>query len=933
MIENIKRMKEAHRVLCDFPFEIEKLQRGYAGRILRIDLDKNEVKILPLTQQMKDLWVGGKGFDLWLMFQEINKDTRWDSPQNPICFSSGPLGGTTSFPGSGKTLVTTISPITQSIMDCNVGGFFGPFLKFSGFDALVILGKAREESIIIIDAVNRKMTIETAPLESIDSHLLSEELTEMLADDELDKRNIAVVSSGSAAQHARMGILNFSFWDWRRKTARLKQAGRGGIGTVFRDKKLKALVVKNRGITPAWRIGESKAAAGITPKKISIQCANDIPEIDAIIEKWGKDPEFVIEMMLTLQERFRHISKTAIERLQEKTGIPQSYLYHIATFHRVFSLEPRGASTVQVCTGSACHARGAARIADCCERELGIKSGQTTPDKKFTLEAAACFGDCNSGPVVKIGKKIYDNVAAGDIAALLKQTGSKKKERGAFRKSPAEVAFFSKPPEIIFRNRDLVNLHKINRSMARGGYKSLKKVLAENNPAGIIDEIGRSGLRGRGGGGFPTGLKWAAAVKAAKEKNEIIYVVCNAAGSHVDRSLIECNPHALIEAMLIGAFAVGASEGFIYTRHDYNLVLKRLEKSIKAARENGFLGTRILGTDFSFNIRIQRGTGDFLCGESTALLAAMSGRAAEPRPKYNHNTEYGFRGKPTIVDNVETWLNIPVIIEKGAGWFAGIGSGAGSQSPRPGSTGTKIFSLSGNIVNAGLVEAPLGIKLREIVEDIGGGVANGRKLKAVQIGGPSGGYLPAGLLDIKIDFDSLREAGTLLGSGAVVVMDDRTCMVDAARIALSFLAAESCGKCTPCREGLYALENTLDRICSGGGRAGDIEFLEETAEMVADTSLCQLGGTAPNPVLSGLRYFRQEYEEHIAGKKCSGGCCKALITYKINDKCTGCTLCVNRCPTAAISGEDKKNHRIDSGKCIKCGICEEVCKFNAVEVE
>ncbi len=420
-------MRNAHEVLCEFKFEVKELNRGYADRALRVDLDKNEITIIPVTQQMKDLWIGGKGFDLWYMFQEINKDTKWDSHENPICFSSGPLGGTTSFPGSGKTLVTTVSPLTSSIMDCNVGGYFGPYLKFAGFDALVIVGKGSDEAIVYIDAVKERITIEKAPLESIDSHILAEELTEMYADDELDKRNIAVVSAGRGAQHTRMGVLNFSFWDWRRKVTRLKQAGRGGVGTVLRDKKLKAIVVKNRDITPAWRVAENKVAKMVAPKTISTtSCKHEIEELDGIIEKWGNDPEYAIEMMQDIQERFRHISKTAIDRILDKTGVPKAYLYHIATFYKSFSLEKKGDTIIQVCMGTACHVKGAAKILDSFERELGVKTGQTTDDKKFSLDAVACLGACSIAPVVKLGDEVHGNVQAKDVAKLLKQAGAKK---------------------------------------------------------------------------------------------------------------------------------------------------------------------------------------------------------------------------------------------------------------------------------------------------------------------------------------------------------------------------------------------------------------------------------------------------------------------------------------------------------------------------
>ncbi len=429
--EHVSKMLAAHELLKEFEFEPVELDKGYANRTIRIDLDTNEVTVHPVTQQMKDLWVGGKGFDLWLMFQEIDKDTKWDSPNNPICFSPGPLGGTTSFPGSGKTLVTAISPLTHSIMDCNVGGYFGPYFKFAGFDALCIVGKAREDVVILIDAVNRKVTIEKAPMESIDSHLVAEELTEMYADDELDMRNIAVVSAGRGAQHTKMGVLNFSFYDWRRKVARLKQAGRGGIGTVFRDKKIKALVVKNRGITPAWRIEENKVARFITPKKISTQCKSDIEEIDAIIDRWNSDPDYVIEMVQDIQSRYRHISKTALDEIARKTGTPLAYLYHITTFYKSFSLEPKGETIIQVCMGTTCHVKGAARILDNLERILGIRTGETTADGKFSIESVACLGACSIAPVIKIGDEVVGNVQAKDVEKIVKESEKQLETAGA----------------------------------------------------------------------------------------------------------------------------------------------------------------------------------------------------------------------------------------------------------------------------------------------------------------------------------------------------------------------------------------------------------------------------------------------------------------------------------------------------------------------
>jgi len=414
----IDNMIEAHEVLTRFGYDHGELHRGYTDRTLRIDISTNSIEIRPVTQQMKDLWIGGKGFDLWLMFQEINAQTKWDSPQNPISFSSGPLGGTTSFPGSGKTLVTAISPLTASVMDSNVGGHFGPFLKFAGFDALTIVGKAKDEIIIYIDAVNRKITIEKAPLESVDSHLLAEELTEMYADDEMDKRNIAVVSAGRGAEHIRMGLLNFSFWDWRRQTVRFKQAGRGGIGTVFRNKKIKAVVIKNKEIIRPWNIAENKVARQITSQICPSQ-KTDAPQVREIIAKWNNDPEYVIEAMQDIQGSQRYISKQAIEQLSLATGVSKAQLYHIATFYKAFSLKPIGRILIEVCVGTTCHVKGAAKILDSFERALGIERGETTQDGNFTLEAVACLGCCSIAPVVKVAGEIINNVKSRDVPRII----------------------------------------------------------------------------------------------------------------------------------------------------------------------------------------------------------------------------------------------------------------------------------------------------------------------------------------------------------------------------------------------------------------------------------------------------------------------------------------------------------------------------------
>jgi len=600
---------------------------------------------------------------------------------------------------------------------------------------------------------------------------------------------------------------------------------------------------------------------------------------------------------------------------------------------------------LMVCTGTGCVSAKGFNILN----RLNKKIEEQNLENEFIAFGTGCNGFCAAGPIIVVQPEgiFYQKLKENDIDEIIDShlIGGKPVERlmykdpvsGVINKNMEEIKFFTKQQLIALRNKGLIDPENINHYIARDGYKSLRKVLEQKNPQGIIKDITSSGIRGRGGGGFPTGIKWQSGYKTSKERNEEIYIVCNAdegdPGAYMDRSIIETDPHSVIEGMLIGAYATGSQKGYIYIRKEYPLATERLIKAISDARNYGLLGENILGSDFSFDINIHRGAGAFVCGESTALMASMSGRAGEPRAKYVHNVEYGYRNKPTILNNVETWANIPVIIEKGAEWFASIGTGDVSENPWNGSSGTKVFSLVGDIVNTGLVEVPMGISLREIIENIGGGIPNGRQFKAVQTGGPSGGCIPSSLLDMKVDFDSLTEAGSMMGSGGMIVMDDRTCMVDVARYFVNFLVDESCGKCTPCREGLFALNSTLSRICNGEGMDGDIEFLQDISNTVIETSLCQLGGSAPNPVLSTIRYFRKEYEEHIRDKKCPAGVCKALIRYDINEKCTGCTACALQCPVNAISGEKDKIHVINTKECIKCGICYEVCNFDAVEVK
>jgi len=490
-----------------------------------------------------------------------------------------------------------------------------------------------------------------------------------------------------------------------------------------------------------------------------------------------------------------------------------------------------------------------------------------------------------------------------------------------------DLPFYRKQLRIATRNCGFIDPSNIKEYIARGGYYSLYKVLTEYKPEEVIEEVIRSGLRGRGGGGFPTGRKWYYCRQA---KGEIKYVICNAdegdPGAYMDRSILEGDPHSVIEGMVIGAYAIGAQEGYIYVRAEYPLAVERLEEAIRQAEEYGLLGENILGKDFNFSISINRGGGAFVCGESTALMASIEGRVGEPRAKHIHTVESGLWEKPTNLNNVETWANIPVIIAKGAEWYSKIGTKE--------SKGTKVFSVVGKIKNTGLVEVPMGITLREIVYDIGEGIPGGKKFKAVQTGGPSGGCVPESLLDLPVDFEELTKVGSMMGSGGMIVMDEDTCMVDVAKYFLSFLQEESCGKCTSCREGIKRMLEILIRITQGKGKEGDIELLEELSEVVKDTSLCGLGQTAPNPVLTTIRYFRDEYEAHIRDKKCPAKVCRDLITYTIDEeKCTGCMRCLKECPQKAIIGERRKPHRIIQEKCIKCGICYENCKFDAIKVE
>ncbi len=591
--------------------------------------------------------------------------------------------------------------------------------------------------------------------------------------------------------------------------------------------------------------------------------------------------------------------------------------------------------TVAVCCGTGCLACGSADVLEAFRREIASRDAART----VRLIATGCHGFCERGPlvVVRPAGVFYQRVGPEDVAEIVETSilGDGIVERLLYvdpttgERIPREddVPFYKHQMRLILGSNGSIDPTSIEDYIAIGGYGALAKALSTMTSDEIVDEITRSGLRGRGGGGFPTGKKWRSCLAAP---GDVRYLICNAdegdPGAYMDRSILEGNPHSVLEGMIIGAYALGVREGYIYVREEYPLAVRHFTKALTDAREAGLLGEGVLGTDFSFDVSVERGGGAFVCGESTALMASIEGRAGEPRPKHIHTVESGLRGRPTVLNNVETWANVPLIIEKGADWYRGIGT--------EGSKGTKIFSLVGKVVNTGLVEIPMGVTLRDIVYDIGGGIRNGKRFKAVQTGGPSGGCVPESLLDLPVDFDRLTEAGSMMGSGGMIVMDEDNCMVDLARYFVGFLKNESCGKCTPCREGLRQMYDILTDICEGRGEERHVELLEYLAWGIQETSLCQLGATAPNPVLTTLRYFRDEYRAHIEDKRCPAGVCKALITYSIvPDSCTGCGACKKKCPADAISGVPKGVHVIDQEKCVKCGACLTACKFDAVVVE
>ncbi|MDO4543524.1 MAG: NADH-quinone oxidoreductase subunit NuoF [Clostridia bacterium] len=589
---------------------------------------------------------------------------------------------------------------------------------------------------------------------------------------------------------------------------------------------------------------------------------------------------------------------------------------------------------ILICAGTGCSSSGSVAIGDALEEQLALKG----LSDEVKVVRTGCFGLCALGPVMIVYPEgtFYSRVTIDDVPEIVEEHMLKGRvvDRLVYKEhegqelhevpSLGETGFYKTQLRVALRNCGLINPEEIDEYIAMDGYEALGKVLTTMTPEDVIKVMKDSGLRGRGGGGFPTGLKWEF---AAKNKVPQKYVVCNAdegdPGAFMDRSVLEGDPHAVLEAMAIAGYAIGANKGYIYVRAEYPIAVKRLDIAINQAREYGLLGKNIFGTGFDFDIETRLGAGAFVCGEETALLTSIEGNRGEPKAKPPFPANKGLFGQPTIINNVETLANIPQIILKGAEWFSSMGTER--------SKGTKVFALGGKIVNTGLVEIPLGTTLREIIYDIGGGIPGGKAFKAVQTGGPSGGCIPASHLDTPIDYDNLTAIGSMMGSGGMIVTDETTCMVDFARFFLDFTVDESCGKCTPCRIGTRRLLEMLDKITHGEATMEDLDKMEELCYYIKANSLCALGQTAPNPVLSTLRYFREEYEAHVKEKRCPAGVCKHLLHYEIiADKCKGCTICARNCPANAISGTVKNPHVIDQSKCVKCGVCMERCKFDAI---
>ena len=772
--------------------------------------------------------------------------------------------------------------------------------------------------------------------------------------------------------------------------------------------------------------------------------------VDAIIDRIGTSRRDIIPLLQALQDEFSYLPSDALLRVYERTEIDRAQLISVSTFYSQFRHVPYGKHIIKVCTGTACHVKGANNVYDAFRRELKMEEDRiTTADQEYSIEKIACLGCCALAPVVQIDEKIYGHVQPGRVNEVLdefriyNQEHEREEEGNATRQIVGEIrlgmenccqasgtseiyqavikasdelgievnikpvscvgacnqvplidvahpdgsierypnvrseeikeillhhfqpasrlrrlknsilnhidmfhtdttwdnilwkseqertgainTFLSGQKRVSTEGYGLMSPLDIDEYIARGGFEALKKAITSKSRQEIIDTILRSGLRGRGGGGFLTGRKWE--LVAASDQPEK-YVICNGdegdPGAFMDRILLESYPLRVIEGMIIAGYAVGAKEGIFYIRAEYPIAVKRLQIAIDQAREYGLLGKNIFDSGFDFDIDIRLGAGAFVCGEETALMTSIEGKRGEPRPRPPFPAVKGLFGVPTILNNVETWANIPRIILNGADWFASMGTER--------SKGTKVFCLVGKINNTGLVEIPMGTTLREIVEDIGGGIPNGKKFKAAQTGGPSGGCIPASLIDTPIDYDNLIAIGSMMGSGGLIVMDEDTCMVDIAKFFLEFTVDESCGKCTPCRVGTRRLLEMLEQITAGNGTVELLREMEELCYYIKANSLCALGQSAPNPVLSTLHYFRDEYEAHCIEKRCPAGVCKRLVRFVIEeDKCKGCTACARACPVNAISGEVRKPHQIDTRKCIKCGACMEKCKFGAIE--
>jgi len=589
-------------------------------------------------------------------------------------------------------------------------------------------------------------------------------------------------------------------------------------------------------------------------------------------------------------------------------------------------------TVIAVCAGTGCRAQGALQVVEALRAELGAQGAAG----RVEVRATGCLGFCQAGPLLCLQPggtvlrsvavddvpKVVASTLAGEVAVHLLYTDA---ESGEICRTAADIPFYRAQQRLLLGASALLDPTSLDDYLALGGYAALVRAF-ELGPEAVLEEVGRSGLRGRGGAGFPTGRKWEAVRRA---QGELKYVVCNAdegdPGAFMDDALLEGNPHSVLEGMLIGAYAMGAREGHVYVRQEYPVAVARITLAIRQAREAGLLGADILGSGFAFELRVSRGGGAFVCGEASAMMASLEGRRGVPRRRLIHLSERGLWGRPTDLNNVETWANVPQIVLRGADWYRAIGTA--------GSTGTKIFSLVGKVTNTGLVEVPMGTTLREIVFGAGGGVPGGKRFKAVQTGGPSGGCLPAAKLDLPVDFDTLVAEGSMMGSGGMIVMDEDTCMVDVAAYFLRFLAAESCGTCTSCREGLDVLHGLLTDITEARGTRETLALIEQLADTVAATSLCALGTSGVNPVLSTLRHFKDEYLAHVDEKRCPAGVCKALIAFSILEgRCTGCRACALSCPADAISGERRAVHAIDPGLCIKCGNCRDVCRFDAVLV-